>query len=114
MTKPLDVDTIVGEFSDSDNAWTVIDAVTGARLNVPDPERYSGVEVVRFFLSRSDAEKHIAAVLAASPPLAEAVLVAVPVPLVRTAKAIAARCASGQKVGFVVHPPNEVFEAYGA
>jgi hypothetical protein len=113
MAKPLDIDTLLGEFSESDSAWTIIDVVSGARLNVPDHARYPGVEVVRFFLSRDDAEKHIAEVIAAAPRLANAVLVAVPVPLIRTARAIAALRDRGKRVGFVVHSPNEVFEAYG-
>lgn len=113
MTQPINIDTILAEFSESDNAWTVIDVVSGARLNIPDHERYPGVEVVRFFLSRDDAEKHISEVVLAAPQLANAILVAVPVPLIRTARAIAAQRDSGKKVGFVVHSPNEVFEAYG-
>jgi hypothetical protein len=112
MTNPLDLDAILGEFSEDDNAWTVIDVVTGARLNVPDA-RYPGTDIVRFLLSRSDAEQLITKATAAAPHLRDAILAAVPVPLIRTAKAIAAQRKSGKKIGFVVHSPNEVFEAYG-
>jgi DNA helicase TIP49 (TBP-interacting protein) len=89
-----------------------MDVVSGARLNVPD-ERFPATDIVRFFLSRDDAEKLIAEVLPRSPKLNDAVLVAVPVPLIKTARAIAAARKAGQKVGFVVHSPNEVFETFG-
>jgi hypothetical protein len=112
MTKPLDLDAILGEFSEDDNAWTVMDVATGARLNIPD-DRYPGTDIVRFFLSRSDAEKLITEATTAAPKLRDAILVAVPVPLVRTARAIAAQRDRGKKIGFVVHSPNEVYEAYG-
>lgn len=112
MTQPIDIDTILAEFSETDGAWVILDVVSGARLNVPAPN-YAGVEVIRLFLSRNDAEHFLAEVLNAAPQLKEAVLVAIPVPLIRTAKAIAAQRKGGAKIGFVVHSPNEVFEAYG-
>jgi len=112
MTRPIDIDAILAEFGENDNAWVILDVATGARLNVPSPN-YRGTEVIRFFLSRNDAEQFLEQVLAAAPHLRDAILVAVPVPLIRTAKAIAAQRKSGAKVGFVVHGPNEVFEAYG-
>jgi len=112
MTKPLDLESILGEFSEADNAWTVIDVASGARLNVPD-ERYPGTDIVRFFLSRADADKLIREATTAAPKLADAILVAVPVPLIRTARVIAAHRDRGKKIGFVVHSPNEVYKAYG-
>ncbi|HTV74155.1 MAG TPA: hypothetical protein VME66_10650 [Candidatus Acidoferrales bacterium] len=112
MTQPLNIDTILAEFSASDTAWVIIDVVSGARLNVPSPD-YPGTDVIRFFLSRDDADRFLSKVIEAAPKLREAVLVAVPVPLIRTATAIAAERKGGAKIGFVVHSPNEVFEAYG-
>lgn len=111
MSKPLDLETSLAEFSGDDKGWTVIDAVTSARLDVPD-DHYPGTDVVRLFLSRSDSEAHIREVIAASPNLRNAVLVSVAVPLIRTVRGIAPARAAGQKVGFVVHTPNEVYEAY--
>ncbi len=113
LTQPISIDTILAEFSESDSAWVIMDVASGARLNVPAPN-YPGTEVVRFFLSQNDADKFLSEVLQAAPHLREAILVAVPVPLIRTAKAIAAQRVSGKNVGFVVHSPNEVFEVYGS
>ena len=112
MTQPISIDTMLAEFSEADSAWVIMDVASGARLNVPAPN-YPGTEVVRFFLSQSDADKFLGEVLQAAPHLHEAILVAVAVPLIRTARAIAAQRNSGKKVGFVIHSPNEVFEAYG-
>lgn len=113
MTEPIGIDSILSEFTEDDSAWIVMDAISGARLNVPAPQ-YPGIDVVRFFLSPEDAARHIEEVLKAAPHLRESVLVPVPVPLIKTATGIAAQKKLGAKVGFVVHSPNEVFENYGA
>lgn len=111
MQKPIDIDTVVAEFSEDDMAWVVMDVASGARLNVPD-DRYPKTEIVRFFLSQHDAERVIEEVKRVANKVRDAVLVAVPVPLLRTARAVAAARSLGMKVGFVVHSPNEVFESF--
>lgn len=112
MTKPLDIDAILGEFSVDEIAWVIMDVASGARLNVPDG-RYPATEIVRFFMSGQDAERFIEEVERVAERVRDAVLVAVPVPLIRTAKAIASARSSGKKIGYVVHSPNEVFETFG-
>lgn len=108
---PLELDDILADFSEEDRGWMIFDAITGARLNLPDRARYPGVEIVRLFLSEQDARSVIDRTKAAgSKKIANAVLVPVPVPLLETMRGIAARRDAGEKIGYVVHGPNEVYD----
>ena len=51
---PFDLDAILAEFGEDDQAWMLIDALSGAPLNVPAP--HSRGQDARFFLCRDDAE----------------------------------------------------------
>jgi|ERR1700736_990469 len=108
---PIDLDAILSDFTDKDEAWMIIEPVSAARLNIPDP-KYPGIEVVRLFLSRGDAETVIQKLRSVPKGriTAATLLVAVPVPLLATMRAVAASRDAGVKIGFAVHSPNEVFD----
>jgi hypothetical protein len=87
----------------------IFDVLSGARLNFPD-DKYRGTETVRLFLSEGDARMVIERTKnAGSPKIRNAVLVAVPVPPLETIRGIAAKCNSGENIGYVIHGPNEVY-----
>ncbi len=109
-SEPLDVDTILGEFSEGDRAWMILDAVSAQRLTIPDNERFPGIEIYRFFMSDAEAVIRKVKAVPKGRLRANAVLVAVDVPLLEMARAVAAAKDRGMKVGFVVHPPSEVFD----
>jgi len=107
---PLDLDDVLAEFGEDDQAWMIFDVLSGARLNLPD-DKYPGTEIVRMFLSEADARTVIDRTkTAGSAKIQNAVLVPVAVPLLQTMRGIAARRDAGEKVGYVVHGPNEVYD----
>jgi hypothetical protein len=100
----------LNDFNDEDQAWMIRDAISGARLNIPD-KQYPGTEVVRLFLSEVDAKTVIEKTKAAgSTRIGNSVLVAVQVPLLMTIREIVDLRKAGTDIGFVVHSPNEVYE----
>jgi hypothetical protein len=80
MTQPLPLDTVLGEFSETSDAWVLQSQRQGTYLIVPD-DRLPGRRPVRFFMSRVDAERLLAQALTAQPSLAGAQLVPVRVKL---------------------------------
>lgn len=108
MTKPLPLDTVLSEFSETSQAW-VLRSEHSSYLTIPDP-RFPSRRPVRFFLSREDAERVLAAVLKANPALAGERIAPVSVKLLQALRSIATDHAPGHADSFVVHSPNEVFE----
>jgi len=73
MIQPLSLDVIEGEFSEEYKAW-VIQGKNGKFLVIPD-NRFPGRRPIRFFMSQSDADRVLNAVLDANPSLAKQRLV---------------------------------------
>ncbi len=109
MTKPLPLDTLLGEFSEDYKAWVIQSKKTGQYLVIPD-DLFPGRKPIRFFMSETDASRVIDAVLNAKPSLAGAALGPVQVILHDALKRISAEKRSDYADSFVVHSPNEVFE----
>jgi len=69
MMQPLPLDTALGEFSETSDAWVLQSHRQGTYLIVTD-NRFPSRRPVRFFMSREDAERLLAEVLQARPSLA--------------------------------------------
>ena len=69
MTQPLPLDTVLSKFSEQSDAWVLRSKRKGTYLTIPD-NRFPGRRPVRFFISRADAERMLAAVLEVNPSLA--------------------------------------------
>jgi len=69
MTQPLPLDTVLGEFSETSQAWVLQSQRRGTYLTIPD-HRFPGRRPVRFFMSREDAERLLTEVLKTNPSLA--------------------------------------------
>jgi hypothetical protein len=108
MTEPLPLDTVLSEFSEDTVAW-VLQARTGKYLTIPD-SRYPGRHPVRFFMSKQDAERVLARVLAANSTLAGGQMTPQRVKLLAALRGIASDRTPGNADSFVVHSPNEVYE----
>ena len=55
MAAPLDLDTILAEFSEDDPAWVLCDTASGKYVTIPDA-RYRR-NIFRFFMSELDAKR---------------------------------------------------------
>lgn len=109
MMQPLPLDTVLSEFSETSQAWVLQSKHKGTYLTIPD-HRYPGRRPVRFFMSREDADRMLAAVLKVNPSLVGEQITPVSVKLLQALRSIAADKAPGHADSFVVHSPNEVFE----
>lgn len=109
MTQPLPLDTVLGEFSEQSEAWVLRSKRRDTYLTIPD-NRFPGRRPVRFFMSRTDAERMLAAVLEVNPSLAGEQIAPVSVKLLQALRSIAADKTPGNADSFVVHSPNEVYE----
>jgi hypothetical protein len=109
MTDPLSLETILAEFNDNSEAWVLQDRRTKKFVTIPHP-KYPGRNPIHFFLSKDDAERVLTEILDVNWPLKNREIFAVSVKLVKAVRNIAADKTSGNADGFVVHPPNEVFE----
>ena len=109
MTQPLPLDTVLGEFSEDSEAWTLRSKRKGTYLIMPD-DRFPGRRPVRFFMSREDADRVLAMVLRAKPSLTEELIAPVSVQLLQAIRSIASDRTSGRADSFVVHSPNEVYD----
>lgn len=111
-TDPLSLETLLGEFDDKYEAWVLRDARSGRYLTIPHP-KYPGRIIVHFFMSRENAVTVLDAVTkAGSAVVAAAPMIPVKVNLHEAMRSIAATKTPGFADGFVVHPPNEVFETF--
>jgi hypothetical protein len=109
MANPLDLDTILGEFTDDDAGWVLRNAASGQYVTVPDP-KFPGRNIFRFFMSEMDAKRMLEALVLEAPALRGRKIEAVEVKLKQALRGVAG---SGNPAdGFVVHTPNEVFEKF--
>ena len=108
MIKPLELDVIEGEFSEDYKAWA-IQAKSGNFLVIPD-NRYPGRHPIRFFMSETDAQRVLDAVLDAKPALEKVKLAPAHVPLLDSLRRIALDKDPNHADSFVVHSPNEVYD----
>ena len=109
MTDPLSLETILAEFNDNSEAWVLQDKKSQKYVCIPHP-KYPGRNPVHFFLSKADAERVLTEILDVNWPLNNRGIFPVSVKLLKAVRSIAADKTAGNADGFVVHPPNEVFE----
>jgi hypothetical protein len=109
MTDPLSLETIRTEFSEDTEAWVLQDKKSKKYVTIPHP-KYPGRNPIHFFLSKSDAESVLTEILDVNWALGNRDIFPVSVKLLQAIRGIAAAKTLGDADGFVVHPPNEVFE----
>ena len=109
MTKPLSLDTILGEFSEDYEAWVLQDKTTGQYVIIPD-DRFPGRKPIRFFMKREDAEGLLMELNDVNEKLRHRRIFPVKVKLKRAIQGIAADTDPDHADAFVVHSANEVFE----
>ncbi len=109
MSDPLSLDTIVSEFSDESEAWVLKESSSAQYVSIPHP-KHPGRRPLQFFMSRRDAEAVLTELLDVNPGLRGKDIFPAKVKLLQAARAIAEKPVPGGIDGFVVHPPNEVFE----
>lgn len=109
MTDPLSLETILAEFNDNSEAWVLQDSKSKKYVTIPHP-KYPGRNPIHFFLSKADAERVLTEILDVNWPLKNRDIFPVSVKLLKAVRSIAADKTAGYADGFVVHPPNEVFD----
>ncbi|MBI5462793.1 MAG: hypothetical protein HY941_11475 [Gammaproteobacteria bacterium] len=109
MTDPLSLETIQAEFSENTEAWVLQDKQSKKYVTIPHP-KYPGRSPIHFFMSKNDAESVLTEILDANFALGNREIFPVKVKLLQAIRGIAADKTAGNADGFVVHPPNEVFE----
>jgi len=109
MSDPLSLEVIESEFSEQDVAWVLQDHDSGKYLTIPHP-RYPGRNPLHFFLRKEDAQDVLQEVLDVNPSLSGKNIFAEKVALLQACRGIAGDSTQGNADGFVVHPPNEVYE----
>ena len=87
----------------------IFDRKTKKYVTIPHP-KYPGRNPIHFFLSKEDAERVLAEILDVNWPLKNREIFAVSVKLLKAVRNISADKTANNADGFVVHPPNEVFE----
>lgn len=107
-TQPLPLDTVLAEFASDYMAW-VLQGKGGKYLVIP-AKAYPGRSPVRFFMSKDDADRVLAAVVEVNTKLASQRIAPVKVNLHQALHSIAADTTPGHADSFVVHSPNEVFD----
>ncbi len=107
MAEPLSLEAIESEFSDQTEAWTLQDKPTEKYLIIPHP-KYPGRHPIHFFFNRSAAEDVLTEILHVNHKMKGKDIFPVKVKLLQTLRDIASGKTNGD--GFVVHPPNEVYE----
>ena len=109
MTDPLSLETIRAEFSEDTQAWVLQDKESKKYVTIPYP-KYPGRNPIHFFLSKDDAESVLTEILDVNRALGNREIFPVKVKLLQALRGIAATKTVGNADGFVVHPPNEIFE----
>jgi hypothetical protein len=109
MTDPLSLETILAEFSEETEAWVLQDKKSKKYVSIPH-SKYPGRNPIHFFLSKNDAESILTEILDVNWALRNRDIFPVNVNLLQAVRSIAADKTLGNADGFVVHPPNEVFE----
>jgi hypothetical protein len=111
-TDPLSLEVLLGEFDSKYEAWVLRDPSSGDYLTIPHPD-YPGRTIIHFFMSRVNAMTVFDAVVSAgNKKIAAAPIIPVKANLHEAMRSIAATKKPGFADGFVVHPPNEVFESF--
>lgn len=95
---------LMAEFDLDKEAWVIVYRSVPSIVTIPDPT-YPGRKPVRFFMSKSDCERVIQELWQVHPEDCGA-LAALKVPLILGMRLVA------DADSFVVHSPNEVFNAY--
>ncbi|HWE35669.1 MAG TPA: hypothetical protein VG406_03790 [Isosphaeraceae bacterium] len=109
MSGPLELDDILSEFKEEDEAWVLQDKSMGLYVTTPD-SRYPDRIIIRFFLSREDADRILKATLDVCEGLQGKDIQPVSVRLKEAMRRIASSKDPNMADAFVVHSPNEVFE----
>ncbi|MFZ2313713.1 MAG: hypothetical protein WAV82_13970 [Methylobacter sp.] len=109
MTDPLSLETILAEFSEDAKAWVLQEKKSQKYVTIPHP-KYPGRNPIHFFLSKSDAESVLTEILDVNLALRNRDIFPVNVKLLQAIRGIVANKTQSNSDGFVVHPPNEVFE----
>ena len=109
MTDPLSLDTIQSEFNEESEAWVLQDTNSKKYVTIPHP-KYPGRNPLHFFMSRNDAEAVLQEILDVNRALRNRNIIATKVKLLQACRSIAADKTPDNADGFVVHPPNEVYE----
>jgi hypothetical protein len=111
-TDPLSLETIMGEFDKTYEAWVLRDAKSGKYVTLPHAN-YPGRIIVNFFMSRNDAMTVLDAIVKTGNEIVKrSPIIPVKVNLHEAMQSIAATKTTGYADGFVVHTPNEVFETF--
>jgi hypothetical protein len=112
MTDPLPLETLLGEFDENYEAWILGDPTTNTYVTIPHP-KYPGRQIMHFFMSHDDAMVVLDAIVkAGSQKIERAPVIPMQVKLHEAMRSIAANKRIGFVDGFVVHPPNEVFDTF--
>jgi hypothetical protein len=107
MADPLELDTILAEFSEEDPAWVLRDAGSGKYVTIPHA-KYPGRNIFHFFMSELDCKRILEALALEAPALRGRKIQVTEIKLKQAIRGVAG---SGNPAdGFVVHTPNEVFE----
>ena len=107
MAEPLTLEVIQSEFSEESGAWVLRDEKTGNYLIIPHPN-YPNRNPIHFFLNKEAAQDVLTETLDVNKKIENQDILPVQVKLLQTLREIASGQTNGD--GFVVHPPNEVYE----
>ena len=107
MAEPLSLEVIQSEFSEESEAWVLKDIKSGKYLIVPHPS-YPNRKPIHFFFNKEAAQDILTEILDVNEKIGNEDVFPVQVKLLQTLREIASGKTNGN--GFVVHPPNEVFE----
>ena len=111
MTDPFSLDTIKSEFNEETEMWVLQDTTSKKYVTIPHP-KYPGRNPIHFFMRREDAEDVLKKILDVNWALRNRNISPTKVKLLRACRDIAADKTKGNADGFVVHPPNEVYEFF--
>ncbi len=112
MSDPLSLDVLLSEFDASYEAWVLRDANSGMYVTIPHP-KYPERTIIHFFMSREDANAVLDAIIdAGNQKIERSPIITVKVNLHQAMRGVANTRNPGFADGFVVHPPNEVFETF--
>lgn len=109
MTSPLNLETILSEFSEDADAWVLRDRTSGKYVIIPDP-RFPGRKPIRFFMRREDAIDVLQELNGENPVLRDKEVYPFQVKLLESLRRIASDTNPDNADAFVVHSPNEVYE----
>jgi hypothetical protein len=109
MTSPLELETILSEFSEDADAWVLQDRASGNYIIIPDP-KFPGRKPIRFFMRREDAMDLLQELNEENPILRDKGIYPFKVKLLESLRQIASDINQDNADAFVVHSPNEMYE----